>query len=326
MATAEQDWTKNDQPKNEIDLDNLVLPTVVASKTADEIEAEGGAEDIEPGTYELECLGWGSPRHETKDMFLDGQRLTLRTISVRVRFCLPDDKGKQVSDFLLLPPGDPDSLHAWENAATKKDEKTKGFWRSKYIHLVERLFGVVIPKGAPLPDITRYQANWKGKRVIAKVEPGNEYEKTVKDTTTGMESTEKAAGRNGIALYSYRATDATKANYRRPAAAQAQQQASPGAAAAQPRASVAVAQPAAQQARPASPVADPSIAQIAGLKAAYQQAIDAEDFDEAKAIKAQLSKLIGGTDRGPTPQTRPTHQRQPEMAGAGAGNRGLDDL
>lgn len=331
MATATDDWTKNDET---IDVNSFVIPSFVAHKTADEVEAENGSEDIEPGTYELECLGLAGIKREVKDMYLNGQRLVMETYSARVRFCLPDDRGKQTSDFVMLPPADPDSYNAWANAATKKDEKSKGFWANKYIHLVERLFGVVIPKGSPIPAECCVPANWKGRKVIATVEPGNSYEKTVKDTDTGQDRIETKAGRNGIKLYSYKATDATKAGYKSPASQRAQQGSLPGVGGQQPNGrsngGTTAAHPAQASPRPttqAPPQLTPA-QRLQQLQAAYQQAIASEDFDAAKNLKAQIAQLQGGAaapaNRGPVPR------QEPAMAGAGAGrsshNSSLDDI
>jgi hypothetical protein len=273
---------------------------VASERSADEIEQENSFDQIPPGTYELEIVGFlGAPKAERKEAMVDGKRVGYSTHSVIVKFALPDNKGCQVTDFMLLPPSDPVGLNAYLNG-TNASGKAKGFLANKFYHFLERL-GFVLPKGAPLPAEARRLGNWVGRRVVATVEAGDPYTKT--DATTGEEK--KLAGRNGIKLFSYRATEATQQGYQRPAPSQPAPQRK--------------AAPAPQKSAPVTPPAPSPEQVIADLGQQIEAAIGAEDFALAMELKKKVTEL-----RGAAPASRPAPQRQPAMAGAG--DRGLSNI
>lgn len=338
MAIAtDYDYTQEQQ----ISADDfeIVLP-VAHIKSADEIEAESGFDEIPDGVWELEIIGFlEAPKAERKTVFVNKVRKEFDTHSVVVKFCLPDDRSKQVTDFMLLPPAEPDQWDAYFNGSKKADSKgAGGFNARKFFHFMERIgFTPIANRDGTktLPPEAARLGNWKGRRVVAEIIPGDDYTKTRKDTETGEEIEEVKAGRNQIKPFTYRETggltraprsvaerDAMKGNTPPTAPAPATTRKSAVATQSQPAAQRGMAapgrpagtsgHPAAAPTKPTQP--DPR-AMLPSLKADLQDAIASEDFDRAKTIKAQIAQIEGAANRGAVPAAA-----KPATADRGLGN------
>jgi hypothetical protein len=182
--------------------DDFEIPDVVAlSKSAEEIEIESSYRDVPPGDHELVVVGFlKNPEIKTREVYLNGRRVSYDATVVIVKLALASDRSAQVTDSFDLPPGEPGQLAAYYDGLMKADGKQKGFMASKFYHFIERL-GWPYPKGGNLPAEARRLGNWKGRSIHATIEPGKSYF----DATSG----EEKPGRNQVKLFSYRPSQAT---------------------------------------------------------------------------------------------------------------------
>lgn len=205
MATGStsHDYTQEPQvPFVVASADDFEIPDVQAiSKSAEDIEMEGSFNEIPIGDHEVVILGFlGAPKEERKDAYVNGKRVGFVAHSVIVKFGLVSDPTYQVTDYMLLPPGDPVGLQAYYDGSKAADGKKKGFMASKFYHFIERV-GFPYIKGQPLSPDARRLGNWKGRRVHLTVDPGDAY--------FDQKSGEEKPGRNQVKLFSYRTSQAT---------------------------------------------------------------------------------------------------------------------
>lgn len=315
---SEYDYTQEDVAvaAEDFEIANVVAP----QKSAEEIEAESSFEEIPPGVHELVVVGFlKPPKAERKDVFVDGQRRGFDTHSVVVKFALPDDRGKQVTDFFLLPPGDPEGLDAYHRGSKGPQGKVPGFNSNKFFHFLERL-GYPVPKGGALPAEARKLGNWVGRRIVATVVEGDAFTKTKTDTETGEEVQETKPGRNQIKLFSYRPAGSTISGPVATPRTTPKPAGRPAGGTAQPTQATAPARPATNGNGGVSPAA-----KIAELEVQLQHAVAASDFVTAGQVQAQLAALKSGT-RAAAPQTAPSRPQVRQPAMAGAGDRGLGNI
>jgi hypothetical protein len=191
--------------------DDFEISQVQAVKSADQIEAESSFEDIPPGVYELVIVGFlKPPKDERKEVYVDGQRVGYSTHSVVVKFARTDAPAQQVTDYFLLPPGDPEGLDAYQRGSKGPEGKAAGFNSNKFFHFIERL-GFPTPAGGFLPPEACRLGNWRGRRVIATVIPGDppKNRNDTKVNTDGDVVPDDRPVRPQIKLFSYRAADST---------------------------------------------------------------------------------------------------------------------
>lgn len=233
--------------------DDFEIPDVAApNKSAEEIEIESSYKDVPPGDHEFVVLGFlKNPEMKTREVYLNGRRVSYETAVVIVKFGLVGDPSAQVTDSFDLPPGSPAELAAYYDGKSKPDARNAGFGASKFYHFIERL-GWPYPKGGNLPAEARRLGNWKGRRIHATVEPGKPYF----DATAG----EEKPGRAQVKLFSYRPSQATvygahpTAPAPAPAPAATRSAPAPAPAAARPAPAPAPAARPAPAPRPAAPV------------------------------------------------------------------------
>jgi hypothetical protein len=174
----------------------MTAPDAEFTKSVEEIEAANGFREIPVGEHEVIIVGNSPPKTKRKDAFVGGRRASYTVFTTLIKFALPDDPGATVSDYFELPPSVASEHPAYFHGTKSADGKGKpGFMADKLYTFLGKI-GFPVIKGRRLPDECLRLANWRGRRVILTVEPGEPYT----DQTTG----ETKAGRPGVKLYSYK--------------------------------------------------------------------------------------------------------------------------
>lgn len=195
------DWTKTDD-----DPEDFVLPGYAPSvKDADDIEKENSFRDIPEGEHVLQVLKVEINDPQPYRVEIDGKRAVYTANSVKVWFCLPDDKSARISDFFVIPPFDPKEAQYYQDGkavdadGTVKKNAREGFHSEKFGHFISRL-GWPWPKGGDMPKEAQRVGNWYGRTIKATVKKGRPY--------TGRDGQERQ-GFNQIQMFSYRPTEET---------------------------------------------------------------------------------------------------------------------
>lgn len=190
----EHDYTRETAPG----IDDFEIAEVSMGKDADQLESENSFEAIAVGDGQLlEVAGFvAAPKAEYVSCFLRGEPASYSTHSVLVKLAKVGEPRQQVTDYLLLPPGDPRELEAYNYGTKEPGGKNPGFMAGKFGHFIGRL-GWPYPAGGKLPAEARRLSNWRGRQIVADIVPGKSY----LDQKTG----EEKPGRNQVRLYSYRA-------------------------------------------------------------------------------------------------------------------------
>lgn len=184
--------------------------------TADEIVQESGFESIPPGDHELIVIGFLIPKDATfpivtkhKDAFFGERRISYRVDTVGVKLANVANRSQQIVFYTDLPPGDPEGQKCYTEGIPKEGGKpsTKGFQAKIFYQFLEHGLGYPYPKGGKLSPEARNLRNWIGHRMLATVNPGDEYE----DAATKQMKT----GKPRIKLFSFRPTSETTERMRR---------------------------------------------------------------------------------------------------------------
>lgn len=212
---SDYDYTRDDASTS--DIDNFEIPDVSApSATAEQIENDNNFE-IPPGDHTLVVTGFnGLPELKPFSVLLNGRTVSYSSMTIQVRFGLPFNTKKNVTDFFVLPPANPGELDAYYNGVPldAKAGVTGGLSASKFFHFISRL-GFPYPPGGKLPEAARRLGNWKGRTIKARVEAGKDW--------IGRDGAVKK-GYSRIKFWSYMATDGSAAVGPNPSVSAAQGQ------------------------------------------------------------------------------------------------------
>lgn len=195
------DYTKDDIPPESAE-DFTIADVTASAKSADQLEAENGFQEVPPGDHLLIVKGFvGPPQPDCQKVFVNGRLVSYNTHVIKVIFMLPDQPRATVRDSFRLPPASPGDLHAYYEGKSKPEDKSPRFDAAKFLHFISRL-GWPYPPGGKLPEEARALRNWKGRAIHATVVPGRPW--------VGNDGKERQ-GFNSIKLFSYRPSQETLA-------------------------------------------------------------------------------------------------------------------
>jgi hypothetical protein len=181
MSTGTQDWTAGESIG---DPDDFSFGTTTApDKTPDEIGAENSYREIPPGDHTLVVVGYEKPTTERYTVLVGAKLVngqwTGGTLSgftgnkLQVKLAKDGDPGATIRDFFTGPPSDPNEMNAYLNGIAKdaKPNARGGFHASKFYHFLGAM-GYDWERGGQVPSAAMRPANWKGRKVNAKVVAG----------------------------------------------------------------------------------------------------------------------------------------------------------
>ena len=199
MAT---DYTTEDVPF-ETNPDDFFMETdgPAYHKSAEEITQESSYQEIPIGNHELIVVGLAeTPKLKYQSYQHRGTSTGDELYNAQVKLALASNPTCTIMDFFVLPPANPELLDAYHDGIPfgRNNEPMKasmaGFHARKFFQFLGSLNLGVVP-GQPLPSAAKAPKNWKGRRLMATIEPGQ-------DRSDGKKAY------NQIKMFSYRSAQA----------------------------------------------------------------------------------------------------------------------
>jgi hypothetical protein len=200
-------WGNGQQDPN-YDPDDIYIPEMTATRSADEI-AQGFHRDIaRPGDFDFVITGFLHPKvpEVSLDLFHQGRPVSCTCRSIGVVLSNLDDLGERTILWLRMPPDDPRTMPYYLEGSRNQEGKGAGMEANKLVYFVNRI-GFTWGVGQPMPPEARNLKNWKGRKVRGTVEESYKSRQNRKEGRVDPSTNQPYPPEYAVNEFSFRAYD-----------------------------------------------------------------------------------------------------------------------